>query len=120
MDIEGLRNYCLAKKGVTEKLPFGPDVLVFKVMGKMFALAALESVPLRISLKCDPEKAIALRDEHPDHIEGAYHMNKKHWNSLEVEMLPPQLVKELIEHSYNLVTQSLPKKFQQELKNLQN
>jgi predicted DNA-binding protein (MmcQ/YjbR family) len=120
MDIEGFRNYCLAKKAVTEELPFGPDTLVFKVMGKMFALGALESVPFKISLKCDPERAIALRDEYPDHIEGAYHMNKKHWNSLEIEMLPPQLVIELIEHSYELVVKSLPKKLQQELENLQN
>ena len=120
MDIEGFRNYCLAKKGVTEELPFGPDVLVFKVMGKMFALGALESIPFRVSLKCDPERALALRDEYPSHIEGAYHMNKMHWNSLEIEMLPPQLVVELTEHSYELVVKSLPKKLQQELENLEN
>lgn len=120
MDVESVREFCMAKKGVTEELPFGPDVLVFKVMGKMFALGALESVPFKVSLKCDPEKALALRDEYPDHIEGAYHMNKKHWNSLEVEMLPPQLVKDLIEHSYDLVVQSLPKKLQQELNKSEN
>lgn len=118
MDVETFRNYCLAKQGVTEELPFGPDALVFKVAGKMFALAALEAVPFRVSLKCDPEKAIALRDEHPDHIEGAYHMNKKHWNSLQVESLPPQLVRELTDHSYSLVVAGLPKKLQQELQNL--
>lgn len=105
-------------QGVTEGLPFGPDVLVLKVAGKMFALVALETVPVRVSLKCDPEKAIALRDEYPDHIEGAWHMNKKHWNSLEIEFLPPQLVKELTAHSYSLVVSGLPKKLQQELEKL--
>jgi predicted DNA-binding protein (MmcQ/YjbR family) len=118
MDVDSFRNYCLAKKGVTEELPFGPDALVFKVMGKMFALAALESVPFKVSLKCDPEKALTLRDEYPDYIEGAYHMNKKHWNSLQVESLPPQLVRELIDHSYLLVVSGLTKKLQQELQNL--
>lgn len=120
MNVEAFRNYCLEKKGVTEELPFGPDALVFKVMGKMFALGALETVPFRVSLKCDPERALALRDEYPEHIEGAYHMNKKHWNSLETEMLPPQLVTNLIDHSYNLVVKGLPKKLQQELQNLEN
>lgn len=118
MDVEVVREYCLSKKAVTEELPFGPDALVFKVAGKMFALAALESAPFRVSLKCDPERAIALRDEFPDRIQGAYHMNKKHWNSLETESLPPQLVKELIDHSYSLVVSGLPKKLQQELQKL--
>ncbi len=118
MDIEAVRTYCLAKRGVTEELPFGPDVLVFKVAGKMFALAALETIPFRVSLKCDPEKALSFRDEYPDHIEGAYHMSKKHWNSLQTESLPPKLVKELIDHSYSLVVSGLSKKLQQELQNL--
>lgn len=117
MDVEAFRNYCLAKKGVTEEMPFGPDTLVFKVGGKMFALCGLENVPFSVSLKCDPERAVALRDEFPDHIEGAYHMNKKHWNSLEPEFLPPHLVSELIDHSYELVTSGLPKKLQQEIQN---
>lgn len=118
MDVEAFRNYCLAKQGVTEELPFGPDALVFKVAGKMFALGALETSPLRVSLKCDPERAIDLRDKYPDHIEGAYHMNKKHWNSLEIEFLPPQLVKDLTDHSYALVVSGLPKKVRQELEKL--
>jgi predicted DNA-binding protein (MmcQ/YjbR family) len=118
MDIEAVRTYCLEKQGVTEELPFGPDALVFKVAGKMFALAALETIPFRVSLKCDPEKAIDLREEYPDHIEGAYHMNKRHWNSLQTESLPPKLVKELIDHSYSLVVSGLSKKLQQELQNL--
>jgi predicted DNA-binding protein (MmcQ/YjbR family) len=118
MNVDSFRNYCLAKKGVTEELPFGPDALVFKVMGKMFALAALESIPFKVSLKCDTQKALTLRDEYPDYIEGAYHMNKKHWNSLQVESLPPQLVRELIDHSYLLIVSGLTKKLQQELQNL--
>ena len=118
MDVEAVRDYCLAKKGVSEELPFGPDALVFKVAGKMFALAALEAVPFKVNLKCDPEKSLSLREKHPDHIEGAYHMNKKHWNSLETEFLPPQLVKELIDHSYSLVVAGLPKKLKQELEQL--
>jgi predicted DNA-binding protein (MmcQ/YjbR family) len=119
MDVDSLRTYCLAKPGVTETLPFGPDAFVFKVMGKMFALVNLEGEPLSLSLKCDPERAIALREQFPQ-IEGAYHMNKKHWNSLQVKMLPPGLVTALIDHSYTLVTQNLPKKLQQELQNPQN
>lgn len=117
MDVEAFRIYCLGKKGVTEEMPFGPDTLVFKVAGKMFALSGLENVPFSVSLKCDPERALSLRDEFPDHIRGAWHMNKKHWNSLEPEFLAPQLVKELIDHSYELVVSGLPKKLQQEIKN---
>ena len=116
MDVEAFRKYCLTKKGVTEERPFGPDALVFKVGGKMFALAALDSVPFKVSLKCDPDRALELRDKYPDYIEGAYHMNKKHWNSLVSENLLPQLVKELIDHSYSLVVLGLPKKLQQEIK----
>ena len=110
MDIEHFRNYCLSKPGVGEEFPFGPQTLVFKVINKMFALAGLEGQPLRVSLKCDPERAVILREEHPDHISGAYHMNKKHWNSLVVEGLEQRLVKELIDHSYDLVVAGLTKK----------
>lgn len=117
MNVETFRNYCLSKKAVSEEFPFGEETLVFKVMGKMFALSGLENVPFSVSLKCDPEKAILLRDEFPDHISGAYHMNKKHWNSLEPQSLPPQLVKDLIDHSYQLVVSSLTKKLQEELEN---
>ena len=115
MDIEIFRNYCLHKAGTKEEFPFGEETLVFKVAGKMFALAGLGDFPLRISLKCDPERAIALREEHPDHILGAYHMNKKHWNSLILEDLKPELVLELIDHSYDLVIAGLTKKEKQQL-----
>lgn len=119
MDVESFRLYCLAKKGVTEEFPFDEVTLVFKVMNKMFALSGLEHIPFQISLKCDPERAIELREEYDGLITGAYHMNKSHWNSLVVEMLPPQLVKELIDHSYDLIVKSLPKKVQEELKNIE-
>lgn len=115
MDIESCREYCLSHKGVTEELPFGPDTLVFKVMGKMFALIGLDSVPLNINLKCDPDRAIELREEHDGLITGAYHMNKVHWNSVQAEALHPALLKELIDHSYTLVVKGLPKKLQQQL-----
>ena len=120
MDVESFRLYCLAKKGVTEEFPFDEKTLVFKVMNKMFALCGLERMPLQIALKCDPGRAIELREEYDGLITGAYHMNKTHWNSLVVEMLPPGLVRELIDHSYDLIVKSLPKKVQEELKNIEN
>ncbi|HET8839420.1 MAG TPA: MmcQ/YjbR family DNA-binding protein [Flavobacteriaceae bacterium] len=110
MNIEQFREYCLAKKGVTEEFPFGPDTLVFKVIGKMFALTGLESSPYKISLKCDPERALELRGEFDGLITEAYHFNKKHWNSILPEALPEILVCDLIDHSYNLVIAKLPKK----------
>ena len=118
MDIEACRDYCLFQKAAIEEMPFGPNTLVFKVMGKMFALIGLESVPLNINLKCDPDRAIELREEYDGLITGAYHMNKTHWNSVQVEKLPPDLVRELIDHSYQLVVQGLPRKLQSELKSL--
>lgn len=119
MDIEIFRNYCLSKKGVTEGLPFGPDTLVFKIMGKMFALASLDEVPLRVNLKCDPERALSLREEYPDWILPGYHMNKMHWNTLVLDgFLQKSIVFALVDHSYDLVLLSLPKKLQQELKAL--
>ncbi|UJH89913.1 MmcQ/YjbR family DNA-binding protein [Antarcticibacterium sp. 1MA-6-2] len=119
MNIEIFRNYCLEKKGVTEELPFGPDTLVLKVMGKMFASAGLDEVPLRVNLKCDPEKAVDLRAENPEAILPGYHMNKKHWNTVVVEgSLPNSLIFELIDHSYRLVVKGLPKKVREELESL--
>jgi len=118
MNIEEFRNYCLAKKGVTEELPFGPDALVFKVMGKMFALSALDRIPPQVNLKCDPERALALREEYDGHIIPGYHMSKKHWNTLYLEQLPPGLIQELIDHSYDLVVAKLTKKLKDELNTL--
>lgn len=118
MDIEAFRELCLAKKGVTEEFPFGPDALVFKVMGKMFALVPLERIPSQCNLKCDPERAVELREEYDGNIIPGYHMSKTHWNTLFLEQLPPQLIVELTNHSYDLVVSGLTKKLQEELKNL--
>lgn len=119
MDVETFRNYCISKKGVTEELPFGPDALVFKVMGKMFALAGLDQVPLTVNLKCNPERARELRETHEQNILPGYHMNKKHWNTLILDgQLSPDLILELTDHSYDLVVSGLKKKQQQELENL--
>jgi predicted DNA-binding protein (MmcQ/YjbR family) len=115
MDLEQFREYCISKKGVTEELPFGPETLVFKVMGKMFALTSLDIPEFRISLKNTPEKNFELRAEYP-FIQGAYHMNKTHWNMIMIDFgVKTQLLKELIDESYNLVVKSLPKKIQEEL-----
>jgi len=115
MNIEEFRNYCIAKKGVTEELPFGPDALVFKVMGKMFALSALERLPPQVNLKCDPERAIELREEYDGAIIPGYHMSKVHWNTLHLDSLPPKLITELIDHSYDLVVSKLTKDAKTEL-----
>jgi len=109
VNIEEFRDYCLLKDGVTESFPFGDDTLVFKVYNKMFALANVNG-PLRINLKCNPDKALQLREMHPE-ISPGYHMNKKHWNTLDMEgQLNLALTKELIDHSYTLVFNSLPRK----------
>ena len=103
MNIEELREYCLSKEGTSEGFPFGDDTLVFKVSGKIYALANLDG-PLRLNLKCDPERAVELREQYEDIIPG-YHMNKKHWNTLVMEAsLPDRLVRDLIDHSYQLVS----------------
>jgi len=119
MDIEAFRDYCLQLKGVTEELPFGPDNLVFKVQGKMFALASLDEIPLRVNLKCDPEEAINLRDQYPDNILPGYHMSKKHWNTVILDgMMPQSMIYRLTANSYDLVVQGLPKRLQKELEDL--
>ncbi len=118
MNVEELRAYCLAKKGTEETFPFDLVTLVFKVMGKMFALIPLERVPSQCNLKCDPEWAIELREEYDGVITPGYHMSKKHWNTLFLENLPPKLIMELVDHSYNLVVSGLTKKLQEELKQL--
>jgi predicted DNA-binding protein (MmcQ/YjbR family) len=117
MNIEEFREFCISKKGVTEELPFGPDTLVYKVMGKMFAITPLESEAFRVGLKCNPDKAIELREEF-DYIVGAYHMNKKHWNTINVEQCPTKQLKELTDHSYDLVVSGFSKKLKLEFDNL--
>ena len=110
MNVEDLRNYCLSKPATEETLPFGPNTLVFKVAGKMFAAMGLEWEEAAINLKCDPERAEQLRDEYEDIIPG-YHMSKKHWNTVYTERtVEDELIEELIDHSYDLVFSKLPKK----------
>ncbi len=117
MNIEELRLYCLAKPGTTEGLPFGPDVLVLKVMGKMFALIPLEDDDIKINLKCDPEMAIALREKYSSVKEG-YHMNKKLWNTVTVDgSFATSELRSWIDNSYDLVVAGLPKKLREELNN---
>jgi len=116
MDIETLRAYCLNKKAVTEGFPFGEDVLVFKVMGKIFLLVPLSTSPLQFNAKADPEKAIELREQYAA-IQPGFHMNKKHWNTVIADgSLQNALLKEIIDDSYNLIVKSLPKKQQEMLK----
>jgi predicted DNA-binding protein (MmcQ/YjbR family) len=96
-------------------MPFGPDVLVYKIGGKMFALVIPDDFPPSVNLKCDPDRALELRDRYED-IQPGYHMNKRHWNTLVLEgRLPAHLVRELIEHSYQLVTAGLSRKVRSEL-----
>ncbi len=109
MNIEEVRQICISRKGVTEGFPFDELTLVLKVGGKMFALLDLDNNP-SINLKCDPERAVDLR-EHYDSILPGYHMNKQHWNTVILDgSLPDKLIAELIGHSYDLVYASLPKK----------
>jgi len=109
MNIEIIRDYCLAKKAVTECFPFDEETLVFKVAGKMFALSALEK-STNIVLKCDPDRAIELREHYPS-ITGAYHMNKTMWNQIEIDgSISDEMIMEFIDHSYELVVSKLPKK----------
>jgi len=111
MDIVELRDYCMSKPNVTESLPFDEDTLVFKVNGKMFALTNLTG-DLYINLKCDPEKAINLREVYPA-VEPGYHMNKTHWNTIWIDgSIPSSLIKEWIDHSYELVNKAKTQKGQ--------
>jgi len=114
MNVEKVRQICITKKGVTESFPFGEMTLVLKVGGKIFALLNLDKDP-SVNLKCDPERAIDLRERY-DAILPGYHMNKQHWNTLMLEAnISDNLIEELIGHSYELVFASLPKKIQEEV-----
>jgi predicted DNA-binding protein (MmcQ/YjbR family) len=107
MNVEQIRDYCLQKENVTESFPFGGDTLVFKSSDKIFLLMSIDAEELQFNIKCSPEKAIELREQFPDHILPGYHMNKKHWNTIIPKFLKVQLIKEMIDESYNLVS---PKK----------
>jgi predicted DNA-binding protein (MmcQ/YjbR family) len=109
MDLAQFCEYCLSKSQAIESTPFGPDVLVFKVSGKMFALAALDEVPTRVNLKCDPDLALELRDRY-EQVTPGYHMNKKHWNTVEIEGgIPDPELRKMIDCSYDLVAKGLRK-----------
>jgi predicted DNA-binding protein (MmcQ/YjbR family) len=115
MNIEELREYCISKNGAEETLPFGPDTLVFKVMGKAFLLMGFDADPLQFNVKCEPENAIALREKYACVLPG-YHMNKKHWNTIiGDESVNAKLLYGWIDDSYNLVVSALTKKEKQKL-----
>lgn len=123
MNLETFYEYCLSKKGVTEHFPFNDDALVFKVAGKMFALSSLsqwEKGEPKVNLKCNPDRAQELRTQY-DNIKPAFHMSKVHWNTIAINReVPDKFIKELIDHSYDLVFKSLTKKRQNEILELEN
>jgi predicted DNA-binding protein (MmcQ/YjbR family) len=105
-----LRKWCLAQPGATEEFPFGENVSVFKVAGKMFALSILDSRPLEVSVKCEPELARALRQSY-EAVRPGYHLNKRHWNTITIGgSLPDALVRDMVEDSYDLVVAALPRR----------
>ena len=113
MELQDAIEICLSLPEVEETTPFGPDGLVYKVAGKMFALAGLKDEVGRMNLKCDPERAVELREEW-EAVEPGYHMNKKHWNTVIFDgSLPSDLLRELLEHSYDLVVAGMPKKLRE-------
>ena len=115
MDVESIREYCLAKPGTTEEFPFDESTLVLKVMGKMFGLVSLTRMPLSLNLKCDPDRAEELRERYQAILPG-YHMNKKHWNTIILEEdVNGKVLANLIDHSYELVVSKLTKKLKAEL-----
>ena len=115
MNVEEFRIYCLSKPRVTEEFPFDENTLVFKVAGKMFALTGLDDPEFRVNLKCDPDRSVILREQY-ESIRPGWHMNKKHWNTVHVDgSFADKFFIELIDHSYDLVVQGLPKKFRDQL-----
>ncbi len=117
MDIESFREYCLSLPDVTEWMPFGPDVEVFKVSGKIFTITPLDTGDFRFNVKCDPALALELREQYEGVLPG-YHMNKQHWNTIIPDTeIPDRLLKEWVRHSYDLIVDSLPKKKREALRN---
>ena len=113
MDIEQFRDHCISKPGVTEETPFGPDTLVFKVCGKMFALCGFDFPSFNV--KCNPDKAIKLREQYPE-VKPGYHMNKKHWNTVILDAsIPKGEIERMIDHSYGLVVKGLTKVLRNQL-----
>ncbi|TDB66998.1 MmcQ/YjbR family DNA-binding protein [Arundinibacter roseus] len=116
MNLEQLRDYCLSLPGTSEDFPFGEETLVFRVKGKIFLLTPVDSEQRRFNVKCDPEKAIELREEYPS-VKPGYHMSKKHWNTiLDEGKVPDSLLKTWIKDSYDLIVESLPAKARAELR----
>lgn len=117
MDIQALREMLLAMPVSAEEQPFGPDVLVYRLGpgGKMFALFGIDDVPLRVNLKCDPDRAVELRDEYPEAVLPGYHMNKQQWNTVVIEGVPSSLFRELVQHSWDLIVASLPRSKREQL-----
>ena len=114
MNIEQLQQYFLSKPGAEETLPFGPDTLVYKVGGKVFLLTGLNAEELRFNVKCDPDLAVELREQYAC-VQPGYHMNKKHWNTIIADgTVSNQQLKQWIDHSYELVVKSLPKKLREQ------
>ncbi len=115
MNIEDLREYCLSKPHTSEDFPFDETTLVFRVNQKIFAITSINPERNTVNLKCNPERAIELREEYPEEIIGGYHMNKKHWNTVKYQSIPSSFTKELIDHSFDLIVNSFSKKVQKEL-----
>ncbi len=110
MNVETIREYVLQKPAVTEGFPFDEESLVFKVNNKIFMIASLDETPLRFNVKCDPEKAIELRDDYPDTVLPGYHMNKKHWNTIVVDgRLTAKQLKGMIDDSYDMIAKGKKK-----------
>ncbi|MGH2899847.1 MAG: MmcQ/YjbR family DNA-binding protein [Solirubrobacteraceae bacterium] len=115
MDGAALRALCLSHLGAVEEFPFGPDVSVFKVAGKMFALSGLDRAPLHVSVKCDPQLAVDLRLSYAA-IGPGYHLNKRHWNTITLDgSIPDQLIRDFIEDSHDLVVNALPRRTREQL-----
>lgn len=113
--MEMLRDYMLDKPATADDFPFGPQAMVFRVAGKIFAIMPWEENPISVSLKCDPDRAVELREQYPG-ITGAWHLNKTHWNGVRMDdSVSMELVQELIDHSYELIVASLPKKLREGL-----
>ncbi|PTR00873.1 putative DNA-binding protein (MmcQ/YjbR family) [Mucilaginibacter yixingensis] len=115
MNVESLRDYCLSLQGTTEDMPFGEETLAFRIGEKIFLLISLDTGN-RFNVKCDPELAVQLREQHNE-VQPGYHMNKKHWNTIYMDgNLSDKQLREMIHHSYTLVLQSLPKRLQDEIR----
>ncbi len=118
MTFNALCTYCTNKQGVKEEFPFDESTLVFKVMGKMFALTSIEDLPVSVNMKCDPERAILLREMY-EAVQPGYHMNKKHWNTVTFDgTVPDAEIREMLDHSYDLVVKGLKKADREKLATL--